>query len=188
MPDNRHRKIISIFGSALFDEKSAEYQEAFELGKELATHGFTVCNGGYGGAMEASSRGAKEGGGKTIGVVTSFFSRRPNQWIDEIIEKPSMIERLLTLITSSDGYIVLPGATGTLLELSAVWELCAKNVMPKKPIIVLGTFWNNVIDVVRNELLREGNSIASQLISQAASPKECVRHLNQYFEKQRVVS
>ena len=63
------RKIVTVFGSSRPGEGDEEYLLAYEVGKNLALNGFTVCNGGYAGIMEASARGAKEAGGKTIGVT-----------------------------------------------------------------------------------------------------------------------
>ena len=59
--------IVTVFGSSRPRAGDADYEEARTLGRALAKHGFSVCSGGYGGVMEAASRGAKEGGGKTLG-------------------------------------------------------------------------------------------------------------------------
>jgi len=53
-------KIITVFGSSRPLAGDADYAEARELGKALGVAGFAVCSGGYGGGMEAVSRGAKE--------------------------------------------------------------------------------------------------------------------------------
>ena len=79
------RKIVTVFGSGLPKPGDAHYTEARALGAELARRGFVVCTGGYGGVMEAVSRGAKEAGGRTIGVTAAVFSARANTWVDEEI-------------------------------------------------------------------------------------------------------
>ena len=71
-------KVITIFGSSRPLPDSEDYQTAFDAGRSLARRGFTVCNGGYAGTMEAASKGAREAGGKTIGVTSTVFSRTPN--------------------------------------------------------------------------------------------------------------
>jgi len=55
--------IVTVFGSSRPREGEADYEEARILGRALAQHGF-FCSGGYGGVMEAVSRGAKEAAGK----------------------------------------------------------------------------------------------------------------------------
>ena len=97
------KPIITVFGSARPVEGDTFYEEARILGRELGTAGYVVCNGGYGGTMEASARGAKEAGGKTIGVVSEFFSIEPNPWIDKRVVVKSLTDRLMELISLADG-------------------------------------------------------------------------------------
>jgi uncharacterized protein (TIGR00725 family) len=66
-------RIVTVFGSSRPREGDAEYTIARSLGAELTTKGFIVCSGGYSGVMEAVSRGAKEAGGRTLGITASFF-------------------------------------------------------------------------------------------------------------------
>src|SRR5438128_10095508 len=75
--------VVTVFGSSRPHEGDADYEEARILGRSLAKHGFFVCSGGYGGVMEAVSRGAKEAGGKTFGVTAEFFkAAKLKTWID----------------------------------------------------------------------------------------------------------
>lgn len=144
----KNEKIITVFGSSKPLPGETAYQTAYEVGRSLAMAGFTVCNGGYGGTMEAGARGAKDAGGKTIGVTCGIFGRSgPNVFLDEIIETDSLYPRLTKLIELGQGYIVLPGGSGTLVELSLVWEMVAKKLMGPKPIVLMGHFWKPVIEV-----------------------------------------
>src|SRR5438067_12794730 len=65
--------VVSVFGGSRVARGSDEYEAARLLGRRLAECGFVVCNGGYDGTMEAASRGAKEVGGRTIGVTVDLF-------------------------------------------------------------------------------------------------------------------
>ena len=59
----------------------------------IAQRGYAVCNGGYDGTMAAVSRGAKDGGGRTIGVTVEALSwRSPNRWIDEEVSTASLLD------------------------------------------------------------------------------------------------
>src|SRR5208283_5204942 len=111
--------------------------------------GFAVCSGGYGGVMEAASRGAKEAGGKTYGVTAEFFGRKVNQWVDVEVRKKTWEERLFELIRLADGFVACKGGTGTLVELAVVWEMLNKSVMARKPFAVLGDFWQPILERVR---------------------------------------
>lgn len=178
-------KVVTVFGSSRPKEGESEYKLAYEIGKKLASDGFIVCNGGYGGIMAASSRGAKEAGGRTIGVTFDYGSSRrsPNRWLDEQIHVPTLIERLMRLIELGDAYVVLKGGTGTLLELAAVWEFINKTLILEKPIIVIGDFWNSVIETLKEELLWEGVGDCTRFIHHMASPTECSEFLKQHFTK-----
>lgn len=180
--EQKQNRCITIFGSARPVEGDAEYELACSVGKALAAAGYQICNGGYGGTMEASARGAKEIGSETTGVVAEFFGTRANQWIDKIVVVPSLVERLMKLIELGDGYIILKGGTGTLLEFAAVWEMMNKNVMNEKPIIVFGNFWNGVIGTLSNELLFEGKTSCTKFVSIAHDVNEVIRILNEKFQ------
>jgi uncharacterized protein (TIGR00730 family) len=175
-------KIVTIFGSSRPNDNDEEYRLAYEVGKNLAHSGFTVCNGGYSGIMEASARGAKEAGGKTIGVTfNNNFKKNANCWIDEEIFQPTLIDRMMKLVKLGDAYVVLKGGTGTLLEFAAVWEFINKKMLKEKPIVVIGNFWNSVIDTMRNELLREGMGDCTKYLLKTPSPEQCVKFLKEHF-------
>jgi uncharacterized protein (TIGR00725 family) len=142
-------RIVTVFGSSRPREGDADYEEARTLGKALVGGGFVVCTGGYGGVMEAASRGAKDAGGKTYGVTAEFFGRKANAWVDVEVRKKTWEERLFALIEMGDGFVACKGGTGTLVELAVVWEMLNKSVMAGKPCVVLGEFWQPILERVR---------------------------------------
>ncbi|MDL1891347.1 LOG family protein [Sphingobacteriales bacterium CHB3] len=178
------KKIITVFGSARPEEGDEEYTLAFEVGSELAKAGFTICNGGYGGIMEASARGAKSVGGLSIGVTCkAFHNRKANQWIDKNIETYDLTDRLMKLISLGDGYVVLRGGTGTLLELAAAWEFMNKLMIAPKPIVIVGDCWKAVISTLQDALIAEGSHDAANLVAQVDEPKQCAVLLRQILGK-----
>jgi len=142
-------KIVTVFGSGRPRQGDPHYAQAQALGAALAEAGFVVCTGGYAGVMEAVSRGAKEAGGRTIGITAAHFKSRANRWVDEEIRVKTWQDRLFELIKRGRGYVACPGGTGTLVELAVVWEMANKGVMSGKPVVVLGDFWQPIIDRVR---------------------------------------
>jgi len=178
-------KIITVFGSSRPREGDAEYEEAWELGKQLARRGLAVCTGGYGGVMEGVSRGAKGEGGTTYGVTAEFFRRPANEWVDTEVRVKTWEERLFELIRLADGFAVCKGGTGTLVELAVVWEMLNKSVMSGKPIAVVGDFWQPILDRVRE--VEQGLRSSTQgrvwgeangnLVHSAASVEEAVHYL-----------
>jgi len=173
-------KTITVFGSSRPREGDAEYALAGSLGAALASRGFVVCSGGYGGVMEAVSRGAKEAGGRTLGITSSFFQAKVNRWIDEEIRVKTWQERLFTLVRRGHGYVTCPGGTGTLVELAVVWEMLNKGAMAKKPLVILGEFWQPVVERVREIEMAHSSRWAEQsqpLVHLAPQPADAAAHL-----------
>ncbi len=162
-------KTITIFGTGKAKPGDSAYTLAYEMGKMLAQTGFTIANGGYGGTMLAAAKGAAQAGGKTIGVTCSAFKRSTaNEYISREIVANSLDERLDSLIKLGQGYVVLPGGTGTLLELAKVWELKNKGFLETgKPIILVGRFWEMLVDLIATD-----NPDSIRCIHIAAGPTE----------------
>ncbi|CUU02614.1 hypothetical protein JGI1_00537 [Candidatus Thermokryptus mobilis] len=169
-------KVITIFGSSKPVEGDEEYEFARKLGLELGRAGFTICNGGYGGTMEATARGAKESGAKTIGVTIATLNASANKWIDDEIKARDLFERLKILIEKGDAYVVLRGGTGTLVELSLAWELINKNFISRKPLIAV-SFWTPIIQTISKQLLSEGSIEGASLVRIIDSVDEIVEHI-----------
>ena len=168
---------VTVFGSSRPAPGSEAYQTAQRLGELLARAGFIVTTGGYGGTMEAVSHGAREAGGKTIGVTAAVFNSAANRWVEEEIRVATWQERLLKLVELGAGYVVLPGGTGTLVELSVVWEWLNKGFMVGKPLIILGEFWQPVVNAI------PASELHYNPILRAATPEEAVALLAQYISK-----
>lgn len=173
-------KIITVFGSARPQAGEADYQEALRLGEELARRGFQVCTGGYTGVMEAVSRGAKEAGGRTIAITSTFFRTQANRWVDEEHAASTWQERLFELIRFGEGFVACKGGTGTLVELAVVWEMLNKGVMEGKPFVALGDFWTPIIERVREVEINHGSrwgEARTRLVRGAQGPAEAAAYL-----------
>jgi hypothetical protein len=173
------KTIITIFGSSRQRENDPEYQQAYELGKALAREGYAVCNGGFGGTMAASARGAVECGGKTIGVTVNHFGNGPNEWIQEEIKMPDLPSRILKMMELGSAFIVLPGTTGTFLEFAFVWEYVNKQLFPQKPIIAYGSFWDPILSHMNKRLIEEGYRDSAEYLFLVHSTQECIEILKQ---------
>jgi hypothetical protein len=145
--------VVTVFGGNAVETGDAGYQEAYELGRLLAQAGFTVATGGYYGTMEATSRGAKEAGGRVIGVTTAHFDDRlgPNQWVDEEIKFPTLFQRLHYLVTFSDALVALRGGVGTLSEVALSWSLIQVGEMSRKPLVLVGPHWRQSMETFHRE-------------------------------------
>jgi uncharacterized protein (TIGR00725 family) len=142
-------KAVAVFGSSDGHEGEADYELARSVGRKLAKLGYAVINGGYGGTMEASARGAKEAGGATIGVTCAIWKSRANRYVDRCVQTEDLWRRVATLLElGTAGCVALPGATGTLLELVAAWEFTCKHLCPRRPLVCVGAFWRPLVEMV----------------------------------------
>ena len=173
------KKTVAVFGSGKIKENSDKFKLAYETGFLLAKSGFVVANGGYGGSMLASAKGAKDAGGTTIGITTDEFrGAANNEFIDREIRKPTWRERLYQLIDGADGFIVLDGGTGTLTELAVTWEMNNKS-LHVKPIVVIGKQMREMIELFKRNpevQIPEG----FQLVS---SPQEAITYLTKALSR-----
>ena len=145
------RRVVTIFGSSGPVPGSSGYARAEKLGRGIARQGWVVCNGGYGGTMAATASGAQRGGGEAIGITCALYDGSPNPYVTYHEEAPDLLARLARLVDLGDGYVILPGGSGTLLELALVLEFLHKGLMRRKPVLLLGSYWRPVLRTVRRE-------------------------------------
>ncbi|MBI9072042.1 MAG: LOG family protein [Melioribacteraceae bacterium] len=166
------RKTVTVFGSSIPSDCDKEYLIAYELGKTLALNGYDVCTGGYQGTMDAVSKGAVEYGGKAIGVTVDLFNASPSKHLTREVECSSLFERILKLVELGDAYIILNGGTGTLLELSVIWEYVNKGLMNKKPIVCYGKMWDKIVASMEERINEEKRETG--LVKYLTDLNECV--------------
>lgn len=166
-------RIVTIFGGAKCVEESEEYGQARRLGQLLAEAGFTICTGGYLGVMEGASRGARERGGRVLGIVMNQFKSEPNRYLTDKVASAHFYERLQNLITRSVGFIALRGGAGTVTELSLVWNKLQTKVIGPRPLVLLGDCWPPVIEAFKNQLVVSEQDVS--LLDFAATPEDAAR-------------
>lgn len=138
-------KIVTIFGGSKCGEGFPEYEQARQVGQLLAEAGFTICTGGYLGVMEAASRGAREKGGRVLGIVMNQFKAEPNRYLTDKVATDHFYDRLQGLIQRSMGFIALKGGMGTVTEISLVWNKLMTQVLEPRPLVLLGECWKPVV-------------------------------------------
>lgn len=175
------QKTITIFGSSIPRRGDEQYAAAEKLGELLALKGFNVCNGGNLGIMEAVSRGAVRNGAKAIGITLDYTGFIQNKYLTEEIKCSSLFERITKLIEYGDGYVILQGGTGTLLELSAVWELMNKDMLSAQPIVCHSSMWKEIVSVMNNQLRKENR--LTDLVKCFNSVEDIVEYLSETLIK-----
>lgn len=179
------QRTISVFGSSAPQPGSLAFVQAHLVGRLLAQADFAVATGGYSGTMTAVSQGAAEAGGHVIGVtcdqIEQFRPLGPNRWVAEEIRYPTLRERLLHLVTQSDGMIVLPGGIGTLSELTLAWSFLQVGEVPAQPLVLLGDLWRQTVQAFYTpDYVREKDMA---LLAFADDAETAVAHIVNYFQK-----
>lgn len=160
MIENVDGKIITVFGGSKCKEDSPEYVEAKKLGGKLAESGFTICTGGYLGIMEAASRGAREKGGRVLGIVMNQFKSEPNRFLTDKVATDHFYDRLQNLITRSVGFVAMRGGMGTVTEISLVWNKLTTGVLGKRPLVLVGDCWKPVVEAWKSNLVVSDNDLS----------------------------
>ena len=157
---NNIRDTIVFFGSARLNEQNEYYQKtrdlAFRLtkwsmGKYKDEHRYVITSGGGPGIMEAANRGAKEAGGKSVGLGISLpFEETNNKWITKKLNFVFhyFFMRKFWFIYKTKGIVYMPGGFGTLDELFDILTMLQTNKISRKiPIVLFGSkYWNGLIN------------------------------------------
>ena len=176
----QRNKAVAVFGSSEPAPGDALYEQARRVGNLLALSGYTVVSGGYGGVMEGASRGAHEAGGRSIGVTTSALRRGPgNPFLSEEQQEPDLFLRTRRLIELSDAYIILRGKSGTLAELMFLWALNRGGLLPSTRIVLLGEFWEEILDSLTNLNMVESDQMA--ITRMAHTPEQAMEQIASFF-------
>jgi uncharacterized protein (TIGR00730 family) len=143
---------VTMFGSARFGEDHRYYIMAREMAREVAKLGFTVMTGGGPGIMEASNRGAKDVGGRSIGCnIVLPFEQKPNPYLDSWVDMHYFFVRKVLLVKYSYAFITFPGGFGTMDELFESMTLIQTGKMAGFPIIVMGTdYYKDTIRMIEH--------------------------------------
>ena len=161
--DEKIQDTIVFFGSARIQENgplAKYYEDARELARlitewsshiESPFHRFVICSGGGPGIMEAANRGAKDAGGKTIGLNIGLpFEQQPNPYITPELsfEFHYFFMRKFWFAYLARAMVIFPGGFGTLDELFEILTLAQTHKLESKIVIVLygSQFWKEVLN------------------------------------------
>jgi uncharacterized protein (TIGR00725 family) len=167
-----NEKIVTIFGGSKCHEGDVAYEQAKEVGRRLAESGYTICTGGYLGVMEAASKGAREKGGRVLGIVMNQFKSEPNRFLTDKVATDHFYDRLQNLITRSVGFIAIRGGMGTVTEISLVWNKLQTGVIADRPLILLGDCWKKVVKSWQENLVVSDEDVSHLRFAQ--NPQEAV--------------
>jgi uncharacterized protein (TIGR00730 family) len=182
-------------------EWSRYYEDARQLAKALTKwsmsldaerHRFVVCSGGGPGIMEAANRGAKEAGGKSVGLnIRLPFEQAPNRYItkDLVFNFHYFFMRKFWFAYLAKALVIFPGGFGTIDEMFEILTLAQTRKLSKKLLVILygSEYWN---EVLRLQPLAEWGAINEEdlkLLCHVDSVDEAFGELQRHLLKHHMV-
>jgi uncharacterized protein (TIGR00730 family) len=151
-------KAVTIFGSARIGPDDPHYDAAVETARLLAVAGFDIITGAGPGIMEAGNKGAKLGGGRSIGCNIELpFEQGANPYVDTLIHFKYFFVRKTMFIKYSVAFVIFPGGFGTLDELFEALTLIQTGKIYRFPVILFGRYyWAGLLRWLQARVLSEG--------------------------------
>jgi uncharacterized protein (TIGR00730 family) len=156
--DRIDRPAVTIFGSARIREGDPIYERARATARRFAEQGWAVVTGGGPGVMEAANRGAKEGGGLSVGFNIELpHEQLSNGYIDLAVTFRHFYARKTMFVKAAEGFVVFPGGFGTADELFEALTLIQTGKVLHFPVVLVDSdYWGELLDWVNRELLSDG--------------------------------
>lgn len=156
--DRIKKPAVTIFGSARVREGDRPYDDARATGRRFAEEGWSVVTGGGPGVMEAANRGAKEGGGLSVGFNIQLpHEQRSNPYLDISVTFRHFYTRKTMFVKAAEGFVVFPGGFGTADELFEALTLIQTGKVVHFPVVLFDTdYWAELLHWVTGELLADG--------------------------------
>jgi len=181
---------VSIFGSARTKANNQYYLLAEEVAFKLTQLGYGIITGGGPGIMEAGNKGAKRGGGKSVGLNIELpFEQSSNDYIDsdKLINFDYFFVRKVMFMKYAQGFIVLPGGFGTLDELFEAITLIQTKKIARFPIILVGKeYWAGLWSWIKTQLLEGEQNINLEdldLVKIVDHADEAVKEIELFYSK-----
>ena len=148
---------VTIFGSARTPASDPHYAQAVQTAMLLAQAGIPVITGGGPGIMEAANRGAREGGGLSIGCNIELpFEQGSNPYLSRSLNFKFFFVRKTMFVKYATAFIVFPGGYGTLDELFEALTLIQTGKVKHFPVILFGSaYWAGLVEWLSRTVAEE---------------------------------
>ena len=181
---------ITVLGSARTTPEHQQYRLAVEISEAIVKSGLGVITGGGPGIMEAANKGARNGGGTSVGLNINLpFEQKPNYFIDQdkLMNFEHFFVRKVMFIKYSQGFVVMPGGLGTLDELFEALTLIQTEKIKRFPILLVGNeFWSGMVNWIKEVLLIENkiNLGDLDLVKVVETKDQVIDCLEDFYKKE----
>jgi len=157
----RHRKKVTIFGSARTEETNEMYKKCVIFSRSLAENNYMVITGGGPGIMQAGNEGAGSENSFAVNIRLPF-EQKPNPIMyrnPRLVTYKYFFNRKVAFVKEADAIVVFPGGFGTLDEAMEVFTLIQTGKTSPKPLILMDDkdgYWEQFFDFVKESLLVKG--------------------------------
>jgi uncharacterized protein (TIGR00730 family) len=151
-------RAVSVFGSARVGRGDPTYRMARSLTRKLAQNGYAIITGGGPGIMEAANRGAREGGGISVGCNIELpFEQGLNEFVTLGMEFRYFFVRKTMFVKYAEAFCIFPGGFGTFDELFEALTLIQTGKVEHFPVVLFGSdYWTGLMDWLRARVLADG--------------------------------
>jgi uncharacterized protein (TIGR00730 family) len=183
---------VTMFGSARVHQDHPAYRAARETGRRFAQHGWSVITGGGPGVMEAGNRGAKEGGGFSVGFNIHLpHEQYANPYLDLEVMFDHFYARKVCFVKPAQGFVIFPGGFGTLDELFEALTLIQTGKVLNFPVVLYDSdYWEELLHFVRAEVLTDGMISPDdlELLHVTDDPEEAVLRVIEHYHSRSAAS
>jgi uncharacterized protein (TIGR00730 family) len=169
---------VAVFGSARTPPDHPMYEAAMRTGELFAEAGYAVITGGGPGIMEAANRGARTGGGLSVGANIELpHEQHANPYLDIALDFRYFFVRKTMFVKYSEAFVVFPGGFGTLDELFEALTLIQTRKVHRFPAVLYGArYWQGLMHWLRAMTVEAGNlsELDLDLLMVADSPEQAV--------------
>lgn len=156
---------VTIFGSSRMHAGDKLYLEVRRLAKELAAMGCDIITGGGPGLMQAANEGELLGdvANRTYSIglnVELPHEQAPNPFVEVLYHHGTFFSRLHHFVQLSSAFVVMRGGIGTTLEALMVWQLCQVGHLKRRPLIMVGEMWPELVEWGRKYWLWDEGNLA----------------------------
>ena len=188
----KHKRLVSVFGSARTKTDDPVYQDCVRLGELLTDAGYGILTGGGPGIMEAANRGAWKKNGESVGLNIKLpMEQHPNPYQSESLDFRYFFVRKVCFLKYSVAIAVYPGGFGTLDEFSEVLTLIQTSKVRTVPLVAVGKeYWGPLFDWFRGTMLRDRmiNEDDLDLCYVAENADDAFRHIKSVHDRSGVKS